>query len=88
MLKYVTKELYLWVGMYRSGFRRRWSCSRNWPRFEKLQFRGTRDELWVQRYFLYEGGAKAGYARTLEKKKVRPGSAFERLGEDRRMEAC
>lgn len=28
------------------GFRRRWSCSRNWPRETRIVCEGTRSEVW------------------------------------------
>jgi len=60
MSKYVTKDMYVWDRRESDGFKRRWSCSRNWPRYEKLELRATadgsgwRDSRW--------SGYREGYA--------------------------
>lgn len=46
MVKYLTKGMNDWAGMKDSGFSRRWSCSRNWPRYEKLTMEGTCTDSW------------------------------------------
>lgn len=54
--KYLTKSFKNRGELESLGFKRRWSCSRNWPREVRSQLRGTVDGLWesieiVPRYF-------------------------------------
>lgn len=80
--KYVTKEMSTWRGMRAAGFKRRWSCSRNWPRYEKLELTATRGEGWAEvaykKHNLESQGEKEFYPDGVPET-----GAFERVGSDR-----
>jgi len=79
MSKYVTKEMLLWAQMSKAGFKRRWSCSQNWPRYERLELKGTRDGTWASvKYF-----GQFGRHNMDEFPEAPKSGAFERVGSDR-----
>jgi len=85
MSKYVTKDMYVWDRRGVDGFKRRWSCSRNWPRYEKLELRATADgEGWNEAaWSQYERGyAIAQFYGDTEN----TDPSFERVGSDRAKE--
>lgn len=51
LLKYVMKSFYKREELQELGFNRRWSTSRNWPRGQQVQLRGTVYEEWIKREF-------------------------------------
>lgn len=78
MSKYVTKEMISWSGMESVGFKRRWSCSRNFPRYEKLELFGTQAKSWVVHGWMPEGRIDPSY---LEMMGEPPSDgAFQRVG--------
>jgi len=77
MAKYVTKEVFIWEDMKGAGFKRRWSCSRNWPRYEKLELAGTRDDAWAQTRWSERGDEYEYYGKSPED------GSFKKVGSDR-----
>lgn len=54
--KYLAKGFLSREALQALGFERRWSCSRNWPREQQIQLRGTAEGAWdtidiLPRYF-------------------------------------
>ncbi len=79
MSKYVTKEMLLWAQMSRAGFKRRWSCSQNWPRYERLELEGTREGTWASVSYLGQSSTH-NLGEYPEPPKI---GAFKRVGTDR-----
>jgi len=83
--KYVTKEVINWERKARAGFKRRWSCSQNWPRYEKLELAATTQEGWDSAVFTpYNQTSRAEKEYYPEGDPEDPG--FIRVGNDRAIE--
>ena len=52
LVKYLTKSFDSRSDLEALGFHRRWSCSRNWPSPQRLQFKHTRDGTWSSTHFI------------------------------------
>ncbi len=52
--KYLTKDMYDRSELWNRGFKRRWSCSRNWPSPQAMHFAITASSTdWHERQFVY-----------------------------------
>ncbi len=63
LAKYLAKSHYLREPYEALGFKRRWSCSRNWPR-ANVQLRGSAEELWKKVLVVPKGGRIGVYLET------------------------
>lgn len=84
MSKYVSKDLDVWAKMALAGFGRRWSCSQNWPRYEKLELAATTQDKWATvAYSRYRPQMRYEHEFYPEGEPEDP--AFQRVGSDRAM---
>jgi len=61
LAKYLRKEMLNWEVLFQLGFRRRFSCSNDWPR-GRLGIRGSVENRWVKTEFVPAGSPKAEWA--------------------------
>lgn len=85
MTKYVAKDLNSWSRMKKAGFGRRWSCSRNWPRYGGLELAATTQEKWDSvAYKPYRNEER--YRKEFYPEGEPDDPAFQRVGTDRAIE--
>jgi len=78
--KYLSKSFSKRQGLEEIGFKRRWSCSRNFPREKKIQLAGTRDGIWTNVVRIpgwYRSEEMEARSRVDESR-----AALERIGDD------
>jgi len=78
--KYLTKGFYHRAEMERMGFKRRWSCARNWPSPAKLQTRYGSERAWERVEIITGYGFRDWFKERMERDK---GSRdIEQVGDD------